>query len=132
MEIYTLKRVNEEGARTVAETVAERFDIGRVRVRGLAEAVRASGNEAVVPDGATGYFEDEIDQDGVGPVIESLGSLTRVVFYADAPVFAWFEDGKVRLRGDEQVLRELRDRGIEPSAAAETPESVVTEMTDDE
>ncbi len=132
MEIYTLKRVNEEGARTVAETVAERFDIGRVRVRGLAEAVRASGNEAVVPDGATGYFEDEIDQDGVGPVIESLGSLTRVVFYADAPVFAWFEDGKVRLPGDEQALGELRERGIEPSAAAETPESVLTEMGDDE
>jgi hypothetical protein len=132
VKIYTLKRVNEEEARTVAETVAERFKISRVRVRGLAEAVRASGNEAVVPDGATGYFEDETDPDGVGPVTESLSSLTRVVFYSDTPVFAWFEDGKVRLRGDEQVLRDLRDRGIEPSAAAETPESVLTEMVDDE
>jgi hypothetical protein len=132
MEVYTLRRVNEETARTVAETVVEGFDVGRVRVRGLAEAVRAGGNGAVVPEGATGYFEEEVDGDSIGPVIESLGLLTRVVFYADLPVFAWFEDGKVRLRGDEDVLEALREAGIEPSVAAETPESVVTEMTDDE
>ena len=117
METYTLRRADDETARTVAEAVVERFDIERVRVRGLAEAVRASGNGEVAPDGATGYFERERSGDDVQAVVDGIGSLTRVVFYADAPVFAWFEDGKVRFRGDDEVLDEVRDAGIDPSTA---------------
>jgi hypothetical protein len=131
MESYTLRRADDETARKVATVVVERFDIEAVRIRGLAEAVRASGREDVVPDGATGYFEEEIDGEDVGSVIDALGSLTRVVIYADSPVFAWFEDGKVRFRGDEEVLDAVDEEGVSASVASETPESVVEEMTDD-
>lgn len=132
METYTLRRADDETARTVAEAVVDGFDVERVRVRGLAEAVRASGDGEVAPDGATGYFERERSGDDIEAVVDGMGSLTRVVFYADAPVFAWFEDGKVRFRGDDEILDAVRNAGIEPSAATATPESVVTEMTDDE
>lgn len=132
METYTLRRADDETARTVAEAVVDGFDVERVRVRGLAEAVRASGDGEVAPDDATGYFERERSGDDIEAVVDGMGSLTRVVFYADAPVFAWFEDGKVRFRGDDEILDAVRNAGIEPSAATATPESVVTEMTDDE
>ncbi|MFP4174578.1 MAG: hypothetical protein ACLFSW_02210 [Halobacteriales archaeon] len=132
MGIYALRRANDETARTVAEAVTDSFDVETVRIRGLAEATRASGNAEVVPEGATGYFEDDVGAENVDRVVDALGSLTRVVFYADSPVFAWFEDGKVRFRGDERLLERIRDAGIEASVADETPESVVAEMTDDE
>ncbi|MCX2819361.1 hypothetical protein EGH25_08350 [Haladaptatus sp. F3-133] len=131
MESYTLRRADDETAQKVATVVVERFDIEAVRIRGLAEAVRASGDEDVVPDGATGYFEEEIDGEDVDSVVDALGSLTRVVIYADSPVFAWFEDGKVRFRGDEEVLDAVDEEGVSASVASETPESVVEEMTDD-
>jgi hypothetical protein len=132
MERYALRRADEETARRVAEAVAGRFDIERIRVRGLAEAVRASGDENVVPEGETGYFEEDLDPDELGRVLDALGSLSRVVLYADSPVFAWFEDGKVRFRGDEALLEGFGDTEIDVSVADDTPESVVAEMTDEE
>lgn len=126
-----LRRADAETAKTVARLVAEAHGAESARVRGLAEAVRASGDGDVVPEGATGYFEAEVDEGRVEAATEALGSLTRFVIYADSPVFAWFEDGKVYLRADEEVLRTLEDEGIEPSEAAETPDSVVAEMDED-
>jgi len=131
METYSLRRVGDETARTVARCVGNAFEVNTVRVRGLAEVARAGGDVDIVPDGETGYFEREMDGDEIGPVIDALPSLTRVVFYADTPVFAWFDDGKVYLRAEDPVLEDLRDDGIEPTEASGTPDSVVAEMDED-
>lgn len=131
METYTLRRVDDETARTVASRVERGFDVNTVRVRGLAEVARAGDDGDIVPEGETGYFEREMDGDETDSVIDALPSLTRVVFYADAPVFAWFDDGKIYLRADDSVLEDLRADGIEPTEASGTPDSVVAEMDED-
>jgi len=132
METYSLRGVGAETARAVARTVSEAFDVERVRVRGLAEAVRASGYEGMILEGETGYFEDEVGGDELESVVDSLPSFTRVVFYAGRPVFAWFKDGKLYLRADDGLLNSLSERGVEPNEAARAPESVVAEMSDED
>ncbi len=132
MDSYIVQPADGETAREVAERVADEFEVEEIRIRGLAEAVRVAGDAAVVPEGATGYFEETVGGDETGRVVESLTSLTRVVFYAESPVFTYFDDGKLYFRGGEALVDALREAGIEPVETRGTPESVVAEMNEDD
>lgn len=132
METYIVQPVDDETAETAANLVSERFEVSGVRIRGLAEAVRAAGDGEVVPDGESGYFEETVEVERIGGVIDALGSLTRVVFYADGPVLAYFDDGKLYLRANDTFAKELRSEGVGISAAEGAPDSVVAEMNEDD
>lgn len=102
-----------ETTRGVAGRVASEYRVSVVRFRGLADALRDRDSGAFSRlkeelGGGEGWMEGEVSGEYVDDVLGLFGrGLTGVVFRADEPVFALFDDGQVYFELPENAVKEL-------------------------